>query len=57
MKTKLAKYAIFDSTKEGADFMVTSRDKDGKPLLKYEDASDRLNDFSDRHRMQIRKVN
>ena len=56
MKKKLAKYGIFDSTKDGADFMVCSRDKEGKPLVSYEQAISRLNEFSERHKMRIVKL-
>lgn len=56
MKAKRAKFGIFGTTESGADYLVTARDKDGKPLMSYEAAQDRLNDYDDRHKMLIRSL-
>lgn len=57
MKNKLAKFGIFNTTENGADFLVTARDSKGKPLATYQAAQARLNDYSDRHKMLIRSLN
>lgn len=55
-KTKIAKYGIFDTTKNGAKFLVVSRDRNGNPLMSYSEAQVRLTDFSERHKMLIEKI-
>ena len=55
-KSKLAKFGLYRASPEGSDYLVTTRTKDGKPLMKYSEAQERLNDFEDRAKMLIRSI-
>jgi hypothetical protein len=56
MKAKIAKFGIFNTTENGADYLVTARDSKGKPLASYQSAQARLNDYPERHKMLIRSL-